>query len=42
MIALRGSQTTTAQLVAEAAKLVAANQQAQAALKAAYGIANAK
>lgn len=29
---------TTAQLIAQAAQLVAANQQAQAALKAAYGI----
>lgn len=33
---------TVAKLIAEAQRLIAANQQAQAALKAAYGIANAK
>lgn len=38
MIACRGSQTTTAQLIAQAAALVAANQEARAALAAAYGI----
>ena len=33
---------TTAQLIAEAQRLIAANQAAQAALKAAYGITNTK
>ena len=38
MIALRGSQTTTAQIVAEAAALVAANQAEREKTARAYGI----